>query len=111
MSITTKTLLPALAAFAFASSASASLIFDAGVQFSSQGFGNAPRDLTVHENVSTQSGCVGIDPSGNLTFGSAACTPDSSVHDANSQTNVGGSEENPLADNQKFGAPTAASLG
>jgi hypothetical protein len=101
---------PALLALATLSNASASLVYDSAVIVTGAGFGNIPRDLTVHGmgNDTTTSGCVGIS-GGSLTFGT--CITDSSVFDSNGVTNVGGDEPNPLADNQKYGAPTLSSLG
>jgi hypothetical protein len=95
------------------SAASASLIFDAGILLGAQGFGNAPRDLTLQSqgNNTTESGCVGVGAGGSITFGAAACTPEGSVHDANGQANAGGDEPPPLADDQKYGIPSLGSLG
>jgi hypothetical protein len=101
---------PALLALATLSNASASLVYDSSVVVTGAGFGNIPRDLTVmgRGNATSTSGCVGLS-GGSLTFGT--CIPDSSVFDSNGVTNVGGDEPNPQADNQKYGAPTLASLG
>jgi len=105
--------LPLVVAGLFSGIASASLIFDNTVQLSAQGFGNAPRDLTVQGqgNNTTESGCVGVSSTGSITFGTASCTPEASVHDANGTANTGGDETSPLADDQKFGIPTLGSLG
>jgi PEP-CTERM motif-containing protein len=102
-----------LATYLFSGMASASLIFDSSIILSAQGFGNAPRDLTVQGqgNNTTESGCVGVSGTGSITFGSGSCTPNSSVHDSNGIANTGGDETSPLADNQKFGIPTLGSLG
>ncbi len=102
-----------LATYLFSGMASASLIFDSSKFLSGQGFGNAPRDLTVQGqgNNTTESGCVGVSGTGSITFGAAACTPNASVHDSNGVANTGGDETPPLADNQKFGIPTLGSLG
>jgi len=91
--------------------ASASLVYDSAIVVTGAGFGNIPRDLTVQGqgNDTTTSGCVGVAGSGDLTFGS--CINDGLVFDGNGVTNVGGDEPNPLADNQKYGAPTLAALG
>lgn len=94
--------------------AKASLIFDSGVLLSAQGFGNAPRVLTVQatgQNSSTESGCVGVNGSGGITVGAAGCISDALVHDNNGVANVGGDEPNPHSDNQKYGIPTVGSLG
>jgi hypothetical protein len=91
--------------------ASASLVYNDAVVVTGLGFGNQNRDLTVQGkgNQNQSSGCVGLAADGSLTFGS--CVPDASVYDNNGVQNVGGDEPNPLADNQKYGAPTLASLG
>ena len=71
-------------AFAIPQSASASLVFDAGIQAPAQGFGNAPRDLTLQatgQADSFESGAVGVGSGGGITFG--APIADASVHDAN----------------------------
>ncbi len=100
----------ALLALASLPNASASLVFDALIPVSGAGFGNIPRDLTVQAtgNRTAESGCVGLS-GGNLTFGT--CISNASVFDSNGVANVGGDEPNPQADNQKYGAPTLASLG
>jgi hypothetical protein len=91
--------------------ASASLVFDSSVVVTGAGFGNIPRDLTVQGrgNDTTTSGCVGLNGSGDLTFGT--CINDNLVFDGNGVTNIGGDEPNPLDDNQKYGAPTLVDLG
>lgn len=111
----------ALAAAAFASPqiASASLIYDASILLPAQGFGNAPRDLTLQQtgnpnnnpSPTVQSGCVGVSPAGQITFGN--CISDATVFMANGVGNLNGTDdmENPLADNQKYGIPTIGSLG
>lgn len=103
----------ALAAVAFSPHASASLVYDASILTSGQGFGNAPRDLTLQATGqdATESGGVGVSSSGAITFGSVI--PDSSVFLGNGITNQSGTDEmpNPLADNQKYGIPTSGSLG
>lgn len=90
--------------------ASASLVYDSSIVVTGAGFGNIPRHLTVQGrgNDSTISGCVGL-AGASLTFGD--CIPDAQVFDNNGVTNVGGDEPPPLADNQKYGAPTLAELG
>jgi len=104
-----------LAACMLSSAASASLVYNSAVQVSAQGFGNAPRDLTIqaHGNNTTESGCVAPSPSDPSTpiFGSAACTPESFVTMSNGIADTGGSEPNPRDINQKFDLPTFGSLG
>lgn len=96
-----------------AGSASASLVYDANVFVSGQGFGNVPRVLTVQATGSgnTESGCISVNGAGALAGGSGSCITSGNVHDANAVQNAGGQEVNPLSDNQKFGIPSASSLG
>jgi hypothetical protein len=98
----------ATVAFAAPPLAHAALVYDAAVHLPAQGFGNAPRDLTVH---AAGSGCVGVSATGSITIGSGSCISDALVQDGNGITNLGGSEPSPHTDNQKYGVPTAASLG
>jgi len=94
-----------------ATPASAALIYDSSILVSGQGFGSNPRLLTI-QGRGTESGCVGVGGSGSTLIGGAgACIADALVHDGNLVTNTGGSEVNPLSDNQKFGIPTIAELG
>jgi len=101
-----------VATVAFGSApAGAALIFDSNILVSGQGFGNNPRLLTI-QGSGTESGCVGIGGSGSTLLGGVgACIADALVHDGNAVSNSGGSEVNPLSDNQKFGIPTLAELG
>jgi len=102
----------AVAAASFGSApAGAALIFDSNILVSGQGFGNNPRLLTI-QGSGTESGCVGVGGSGSTLLGGVgACIADALVHDGNGVANPGGSEVNPLSDNQKFGIPTIAELG
>ncbi len=103
----------ATAALAFAAqTASASLIYDASIQTAAQGFGNAPRDLTLQatgQNSSTESGGVSVAPGGAISFG----TDNPVVFMSNGVATQAGTADlpNPLADNQKYGIPTTGSLG
>ena len=103
----------AAAAFALPQTASASLVYDASIVTSAQGFGNAPRDLTLQANGqdTTESGSVGVSPTGTITFGTAIL--DSAVYSGNGLANLDGLSALPLprADNQKYGIPTIGSLG
>src|SRR6478609_10213678 len=101
-----------------ATSASASLIYDSSVLLSAQGFGSAPRDLTVQRTGNTtspESGCVS--PTGGFTVGSSACMGiDAAMipnvpNAPNGVINVGGDEPSPTTDNQKYGAPFASDRG
>lgn len=93
-----------------AAPAQAALIFDSSILVSAQGFGNAPRLLTI-QGSGTESGCVGVGAGSTLIGGAGACIADALVTDGNGVTNTGGQEVNPLSDNQKFGIPTIAQLG
>jgi hypothetical protein len=105
-------LMLAVVAIAFPSVASADLIFDSSILASAQGFGNAPRDLTLSSqaNNTTESGGIGFG-GGGITFGTTIS--DSLVFQGNGITNSSGTIDlpNPLADDQKYGVPTAGSLG
>ncbi len=111
-----KALLATLAPVALAAmsgTAQASLVYDESLKFSAQGFGSAPRLLTVQETGNgdnVESACVA--PSGGaVSGGGGACVSDASLHEGNGYTNTGGDEVNPLSDNQKFGVPTISELG
>jgi len=101
-----------LAAITFPSIASAELIYDASILAPAQGFGNAPRDLTLSSqaNNTSESGGIGFG-SGGITFGTTIS--DSLVFQGNGLTNTSGTTDmpSPLADDQKYGVPTAGSLG
>lgn len=97
------------------STANAGLIYSSGIFVSAQGFGSAPRLLTVQAGGQDngQSGCAGF-VGGVFTVGPASCIADSSVFDpenANSITNLGGQEASPLGDNQKHDAPLLSAAG
>ena len=95
------------------SPASASLVFDSTIILPAQGFGAAPRDLTIQSsgNNTTASGCVGVGGGGAITFG--RCIRDAGVFLSNGFQNVNGTNDmpNPLVDDNKYGIPTLASLG
>jgi hypothetical protein len=89
--------------------AAASLIYDSSIFISAQGFGTAPRDLTIQAtggDTSPESGCVSL-LGGSFAVGSSSClTSEAMVYLPNGVTNVGGDEPNPLDDNQKYGTPS-----
>ena len=95
------------------SPASASLVFDNTILLPAQGFGVAPRDLTIQSanNNTTASGCVGVGGGGSITFGT--CITNAQVFDSNGVQNANGTNDmpNPLVDDNKYGIPTLASLG
>lgn len=91
-----------------ATPASASLVYNSALSASAQGFGNAPRALTIQGN-GTESGCVGVNSNGTINVGS--CRGSDAGFMPNGVTPTGGQEVNPLSDNQKYGIPTSASLG
>lgn len=89
--------------------AAASLIYDSSIFVSAQGFGTAPRDLTIQAtggDTSPESGCVSL-VGGTFAVGSSSCLlTESQVFMPNGVVNVGGDEPNPLDDNQKYGTPS-----
>ena len=92
----------AVVALALPAAANAALVYDSTITASGQGFGNAPRLLTIQGG---GSGCVKVGGAGaTLVGGTGAC-------DGTLYNNLGGHEANPLTDNQKFGIPTVGSLG
>jgi hypothetical protein len=77
--------------------ASASLIYDASILLSAQGFGTAPRDLTVQRTggtTSPESGCVSYS-GGMVAVGSASCMGSDAA----------------FMGNQKYGAPLESDRG
>jgi hypothetical protein len=103
----------AMAALALPSAASASLVYDSSILAPAQGFGTAPRDLTLQANGQDtfESGGLGVSTAGTIVFGSVVA--DSSVHLGNGVTNQSGTTSlpGPLADDQKYGIPTIGALG
>lgn len=98
--------------------AGASLIFDSSVVLSAQGFGNAPRDLTIqgkgndkNNPTEAESGCVGVGSGGAIIIGPSGCPSTDATILGNAVIPVGGDEPNPHADNDKYGDPTLGSLG
>ena len=104
-----KNAIAVLAGCIVSAAASASLVYDSTIDVSGQGFGTAPRALTI-QATGTESGCVGVNSSGAIVVGPAGCTGDA-THAGNGVIPVGGDEPNPLSDNQKYGIPTLGSLG
>ena len=102
----------ALTVCALPFSASASLVYDASILAPAQGFGTAPRDLSVQATGQStfESGAVSYSAAG-ISFGTPIA--DAMVHDGNGITNAIGTATMPapLADNQKYGVPTIGSLG
>lgn len=106
---TFKRLMPvAIVAAGSLSISSASLIYQSSIQLSAQGFGSAPRALTIQGN-GTESGCISV-VAGAIAGGSGSCIADATIA-PNGVANQGGAEVSPLSDNQKFGIPTLLSLG
>ncbi len=103
----------AAGALTLATSASAGLVFDSSILTPAQGFGTAPRDLTLSSegNATTESGGIGVSNTGQILFGSVI--PDASVYLGNGVSNTTGTSSmpSPLADDQKYGIPTIGSLG
>ncbi|MEO7338137.1 MAG: PEP-CTERM sorting domain-containing protein [Caldimonas sp.] len=103
----------AAAAFSLPQAAMASLVYDSAILAPAQGFGTAPRDLTLQAtgNDTFESGGLGVSATGAIVFGSVIS--DGQVHLGNGVTNQSGTTSlpNPLDDNQKYGIPTIGSLG
>jgi hypothetical protein len=112
----------ALAAVAFIAPqmASASLVYDQTILLTSQGFGNAPRDLTLqaqNANDPDESGCVGVGPGSTITYGT--CVSPGQVYMGNAVNNSSSLDDlpnprpsDPAAPNaNKYGIPTIGSLG
>lgn len=93
--------------------ASASLVYNAAISVAGQGFGTAPRDLTLQAtgNDTFESGGLGWNGTG-IMFGSVLAN-ESQVFMANGVTNQAGTTSlpNPLVDDNKYGVPTTGSLG
>ncbi len=90
--------------------ASASLIQNGELAIGAQGFGNAPRLLTIQGqgNNTFESGAIGI--SGGAIVALTPGISDALVFSGNGVTNAGGNTVNPLNDTLKFGIPTLGSL-
>ena len=105
----------AAVAFAIPQSASASLVYDAAIQASAQGFGNAPRDLTLQATGQDtfESGGLAVSPTGTIVFGNTISDPNPLLFMGNGVANQSGTTSlpTPLADDQKYGIPTIGSLG
>jgi hypothetical protein len=103
----------AVAACAAPQVASAGLVYDSSVQLSGQGFGNAPRDLTVQRTPGTSAPSPAASagaPAASSSDRPAAWAATRSSSRTASSTWAATSPQ-PLNDNQKYGAPTAGSLG
>jgi hypothetical protein len=102
-------------AFAVPHAAFGSLIYNSTIQVSAQGFGNAPRDLTLQATGQTnfESGAVGVDATGAITFGTPILSTDPLFFMPNGVQTVNGTAAmvSPLADDQKYGIPSIGSLG
>ena len=113
MKFTALTLAACAAACGLSAPAFASLTYDASILAPAQGFGNAPRDLTLQATGQDtfESGGLGVSSTGSIQFGSVIS--DAQVHDGNGVTNHTGTTSlpSPLADDQKYGIPTVGSLG
>lgn len=89
--------------------ANASLVQIGQLDLGAQGFGNAPRLLTIQGNGNStfESGAIGI--SGGSMVALSPGIADASVYLGNGVQNLGGDTVNPL-NNNKFGIPTLGSL-
>jgi hypothetical protein len=102
------------ATLGIATPASASLVYDATATLSAQGFGAAPRTLSVqgHGQATVEGGCVGVNSGGTINVGGiGSCMGVDAAIDPNGTINSLHNETPPLTDNQKFGIPTVSQLG
>ncbi|HEY6133697.1 MAG TPA: PEP-CTERM sorting domain-containing protein [Rubrivivax sp.] len=103
--------LAAAAALTLPGLASAGLVYDTTIIATGQGFGSAPRDLTLQATgqESFQSGAVNYSASG-IGFGTPIA--DSEVFAGNGVTNQEGTSSMPMprVDDKKYGVPTTGSL-
>ncbi len=103
----------AIAMLALPPAASASLIYDSSILAPAQGFGTAPRDLTLQATgqETTESGGLAAGSGGTILFGSVIA--DGSVYLGNGVSNLSGtgSLPSPRVDDAKYGVPTIGSLG
>jgi len=103
----------AIAILALPQAASAGLIYDSTILAPAQGFGTAPRALTLQATGqgTTESGGLAVGSAGEIVFGSVIA--DASVYQGNGVSNLPGTDSMPssLADNAKYGIPTVGSLG
>jgi hypothetical protein len=102
------------ATLAIATPASASLVYDSQATLSAQGFGSAPRDLSIqgNGNATIEGGCVGVNNGGTINVGgTGSCAGADALHDGNTYITSLHDETPPPTDNQKFGIPTVADLG
>lgn len=99
----------AIALGGLSAGANASLLQNGQIDLGAQGFGNAPRLLTIQGkgNSSFESGAIGI--SGGSMVALTPGIADASVYLGNGVQNMGGDTVNPL-DGNKFGIPTLGSL-
>jgi hypothetical protein len=103
----------ALAMLALPHAALASLVYDSSILAPAQGFGTAPRDLTLQATGqdTTESGGLAVGSGGTMLFGSVIA--DGSVYLGNGVSNLSGtgSLPSPRVDDAKYGIPTVGSLG
>ena len=103
----------AIAMLALPQAASAGLIYDASLLAPAQGFGTAPRDLTLQATGQdiTESGGLAAGSGGVIIFGSVVA--DGSVFQGNGVSNLSGTTSlpSPRVDDSKYGVPTIGSLG
>src|SRR5262249_5688038 len=100
----------AAAAIVISGSAQADIVFlNQIVDVNGQGFGNAPRLITVQAqgNNSVESGSIGVV---NGALAAVAGISNNLVFQGNGVTNAGGDEVNPVTAGNKFNIPTLSSL-
>lgn len=103
----------AVLALASPGMASAGLVYDAAILTPAQGFGTAPRDLTLQASGQDTFESGGLSWNGTaLVFGSVLAN-EAQVFMPNSVVNQSGTTSlpSPLVDNQKYGVPTTGDLG
>jgi hypothetical protein len=100
----------ATALLGMSTGANADLFLNGELAIGAQGFGTAPRLLTIESqnNNTFESGAIGI--SGGSLVALTPGVANTLVFMGNGVTNVGGDTVSPLSDNQKFGIPTLGSL-
>ena len=101
------------AALALPGAASASLVFDSSILAPAQGFGTAPRDLTLQATGQDSFESGGLAWNGSAIVYGSVLADESQVFMANGVTNQSGTSTMPapLVDDNKYGVPTAGSLG
>lgn len=103
----------AAATLGLPSLASASLVFDSTLLAPAQGFGTAPRDLTLQATGNDTFESGGLAWNGSAIVYGSVLADESQVFQANGQLNQSGTTSLPMprVDDNKYGVPTTGSLG